>query len=57
MSAYFFYEKIFSVKDANQTKINQKGKNMRRKNNKGNNFSRIKTSKSGKIVYFAFFSI
>ena len=48
-SVYFFQEK-----NANQTKINQQNKNKRTKNNNGNNFSRTKTSKRGKIVYFAF---
>ena len=37
-----------------QTKTNQQNKNKRTKNNKGNNFSRGKTSKRVKIVCFVF---
>ena len=51
----FFLGKDFSTQKhkSNQSQP-EKQNNMRIKNNKGNTFSRTKTSKKVKIVYFAF---
>ena len=51
---YIFYEKIWAHKNANQTKTNQQNKTKWEKNNKGKNFSCIKTPKREEIGYFAF---
>ena len=50
-----FLQKNFErTKTQIKQKSTNKTKTSKKKNNKGNNFSRRKTSKSGKVVYFEF---
>ena len=51
---YFFYKKISRARKQSQANINQKNKTKQKLNNKGNNFSRAKTSKRVKVAFFAF---
>ena len=55
----FFYENIFSAQKQIKQKQTNKTKTNKQKTAKakGNNFLHTKTSKKGKIVYFAFFSV
>ena len=50
----FFYEKILNAQNRKSTQNQLQNKIKRTKNNKGNNFSRRKTSKSQEIGYFVF---
>ena len=53
-SQFFFFTKKFrAYKNANQSKPTNKNTNKRTKNNKGNNFLRIKTFERGQICCFA----
>ena len=49
-----FYKKIFAYKNANQTKHNQQKYKQTNKKQQRQQFLRRKTSKRGKIGYFAF---
>ena len=49
----FFKKKILHAQKHLQPKINQQNKNKLTLNNKGNNFSRVKTFKRMKVAYFA----
>ena len=51
-TSFFFTKRFRAYSDADQSKTNQKNKIKWTKNNKGNNFSGMKTSKSGLICSF-----
>ena len=52
-SQFFFMKRFWAYKNANQAKNNLRNKKKQTKNNKGNNFLHIKTSKRVKFFCFA----